>query len=592
MSQSLIIGHTVEGEHSVHVDLPTLLESKMMVCGNSGAGKSWLFRLIAERAGKRVPTWIIDPESEFATLREKLDIAVVGGGGEIPLTLKSAALTTRRLYELGVSAVFDLSDFDDLDEKRAAVKEIVETVLHVAKKNPAHALLLMVDEAHQFCPQTGEFASSSALKRLADSGRKRWIGPLFATQRVTKLHNDVIAECKNIAIGFTGLPDDQVRAGGLLGLDKEGRQQLGHLPAGSWHAYGPAFALGVHYFKSDQVETTHPNPGQRRLIEVPPASAAIQKIVSQLGDLPAQAQAEEDALAAAQQELGQLRRELQQREHELKTRPTQIQMAPAAVEIREVKVPVLNGELHRLEEAMRQMEQTGNQLLGFGEQLVMVGNQVVTVGGQVVTSAKEVGAALLRFQSQPAPRAVLPARPQPTARPAQRTAPALEGDFQLTAPMQRILDTLALFETLGQGQPHKSNVAVFAGASPKSSAYQNNVGALHTHGLVDYPASSLLALTETGHALANPPQAITTLRDLHNAWFAKLTRPQAAILIRLLEVHPEALAREDLAHRAGASPTSSAYQNNLGALRSLGLIEYRPAGHVVATELLYPEGLA
>ena len=88
-----------------------------------------------------------------------------------------------------------------------------------------------------------------------------------------------------------------------------------------------------------------------------------------------------------------------------------------------------------------------------------------------------------------------------------------------------------------------------------------------------------------------PPQAFKSLDDLHNAWYAKLTAPQARILERLIEVYPEPLTKAELAELAGASATSSAYQNNLGALRSLGVVDYSPPGHVVATALLFPEGL-
>jgi hypothetical protein len=38
----------------------------------------------------------------------------------------------------------------------------------------------------------------------------------------------------------------------------------------------------------------------------------------------------------------------------------------------------------------------------------------------------------------------------------------------------------------------------------------------------------------------------------------------------------------------GNSATSSGFANNLGALRSLGLIDYPQRGQVMATDLLFP----
>ena len=40
-----------------------------------------------------------------------------------------------------------------------------------------------------------------------------------------------------------------------------------------------------------------------------------------------------------------------------------------------------------------------------------------------------------------------------------------------------------------------------------------------------------------------------------------------------------------------ASPTSSGFSNNLGRLRSLGLVDYPESGTVAATPLLFPVGL-
>lgn len=42
---------------------------------------------------------------------------------------------------------------------------------------------------------------------------------------------------------------------------------------------------------------------------------------------------------------------------------------------------------------------------------------------------------------------------------------------------------------------------------------------------------------------------------------------------------------------ADQSPTSSGYTNNLGGLRTLGLIDYPSGGMVAATERLFPPAL-
>jgi hypothetical protein len=44
-----------------------------------------------------VQTIILDNEGEFATLREKVDVLLIGDGGELPADVRSAGLLARRL---------------------------------------------------------------------------------------------------------------------------------------------------------------------------------------------------------------------------------------------------------------------------------------------------------------------------------------------------------------------------------------------------------------------------------------------------------------------------------------------------------------
>lgn len=601
-TNTFIIGHTQPRpeepraenfpSHALKIDIPTLLDTRMIVCANSGGGKSWLFRLIAERAGKSVSTWVIDPEGEYATLREWLDIAVVGGKGEIPLTVNSAAMTARRLYEASVGAVFDLSDLD-IDEKRACVERIVIELLRVSKR-PTHSLFFFVDEAHQLCPQVGTVESSAAIKRIMDSGRKREICGMLATQRVTKLHNDAIGEARNVAIGLTNLGADQERAGDLLGMNKQQRGLLSRVGKGEFYLYGPSvLAEGVQFFKSDQVRTTHPQVGQRSLMQVPPASEAMQKLLGKLGDLPAQAQEEV-------REIETLRRENARLQYEIKARPTQIQVPEPRVEIQVIEKPVLNGEVKEFVASARDVIQV---LTAFPERMAEILNptfkplneslgKVLTKVEQVQNWQAPAPAPPREFVRVPNPTPLYQTpRSSPPTRPAQSGAGALNGTEGLTNPQQRILDALAEFEALGITMPHKSNVAVFSDQSPRSSGFQNNLGRLRTLHYIAYQGSGRVMLTDAGRAFANPAGAIRTLQDLHHAWYARLTRPQSKILEQIIAAYPHPVGKNELAERAGQSATSSGYQNNLGALRSLGLLDYPRAGFVVATTLLFPDGL-
>ena len=95
---------------AVTLDLATLLGTRLLVQANSGGGKSWLLRRLAEQLFGKVPVWITDPEGEFASLRERFGFVLVGKGGETPVDPRTAPLVAHKLLELGASAVFDLYD--------------------------------------------------------------------------------------------------------------------------------------------------------------------------------------------------------------------------------------------------------------------------------------------------------------------------------------------------------------------------------------------------------------------------------------------------------------------------------------------------
>jgi hypothetical protein len=76
---------------------------------------------------------------------------------------------------------------------------------------------------------------------------------------------------------------------------------------------------------------------------------------------------------------------------------------------------------------------------------------------------------------------------------------------------------------------------------------------------------------------------------LHDAIRAKLPPAKWRILEVLIQSFPKAVSKDDLAATIDVSPTSGGYFNNLGSLRSLGLVQYPQPGHVVAASVLFLE---
>jgi len=139
------------GKHKVEIDLDILLRTRLLIQANSGGGKSYLLRRLCEQAFGKVQIIIIDPEGEFASLREKYDYVLVGRGGETPADVRSAALVAHKLLELNASAVCDLYEMK-ASQRHQWVSVFLDAMID-APKELWHPVLVIVDEAHMITTQ-------------------------------------------------------------------------------------------------------------------------------------------------------------------------------------------------------------------------------------------------------------------------------------------------------------------------------------------------------------------------------------------------------------------------------------------------------
>ena len=183
-----------------------------------------------------------------------------------------------------------------------------------APKELWHPCLVVVDEAHVFCPEKGESEASDAVNGLMTRGRKRGFCGVLATQRLSKLHKDAAAEANNKLIGRTGLDVDMKRASDELGFrTKEEEQSLRNLEPGEFFAYGPALSNSIIKVKVKPVVTSHPKAGARILTSAPPpAPEKIRALLSKLTDIPQVVERDLQDKQALQTEVTRLRTELKQ----------------------------------------------------------------------------------------------------------------------------------------------------------------------------------------------------------------------------------------------------------------------------------------
>jgi len=272
----------------VGVDLARLIEGRLLIQGNSGAGKSMLLRRLFEEAFGKVQQLLVDPEGEFGSLAETLDVAVVTAAELGRIGGEAFGLHAR---EHRYSAVVDLSEADN-EERLGLVADLMAGLL-AAPEDHWRPLLVVCDEVQELAPHydAGDVTrearrrATAGLARMMGRGRKRGIAGVLATQRIAETAKSVIAKATNVIVGRTILDRDLERAGELLGLTAGHAKALRTLADGEFLGIGPAIA-GPRRIRFKAALPRSPHRGKAPELTAPPAIAAAAAIAL-LGEVPA-----------------------------------------------------------------------------------------------------------------------------------------------------------------------------------------------------------------------------------------------------------------------------------------------------------------
>lgn len=563
------------GNRKLRIDTERLVDTRLLVQANSGGGKSWCLRRILEQTHGQLQHLVIDLEGEFSSLREKYDyVYAAKAGGDTAAEPRAASLLAERLLELGVSAILDIYELK-AHQRVDFVKRFLEALVD-APKRLWHPALVVVDEAHLFCPEKGSAESQGAVIDLATRGRKRGYCALLATQRLAKLHKDAAAECNNKLIGRTGLDVDLRRASDELGFGKDSWPQLRRLGEGEFFAFGPAISPEVVRVKVGSVDTTHPKAGARLTYSPPAPTAKVKKLLPQLADLPAEAEHRQRTAAELQKRIRELERELRK-----KPAPA----PPPQPEV--VEVPVLRkDDVARLEASVSTIGKYSEDLRG---ELGALSSTLAEIGEAIAKAGRNGRPQPARMENV---RGKYQSNTDPAISPRRRNSTSPEVANREVPPVsQRILDALAELEAIGVHRPQRVQVAFLAGYSNLSSkGFVNAIGALNSSGYIRYPERGRVELTEGGRALATHREMPRTAEELQERVLELLKATHGRVLRPLLDAYPGPLGREELAARAGYTNLSSkGFVNAIGRLRSLGFIDYPERGQVAAQPVLFLE---
>lgn len=567
-------------------DLDLLIERRMFIQASSGGGKSRTLRRICEQTHGKIPQIIIDPEGELVTLREKFDYVLAAGtGGDTQAHPRTAARLAEKLLELRVSAIIDLYEL-----KRQQQQEFIKaffTALMEVPKRLWTPRLIVVDEAQLFAPEGVKSETTAEVIDLATRGRKRGHVLIAATQRIGMFDKNVAAVLHNKLIGFTSLDTDLKRAAFELGFDKEQMLGLRELPPMHFWGFGPALTRAPTLVEVGPHVSTHPKHGQKVMAAPPPPTEKIKALLPQLADLPAEAEQKARTEADLRKELSVARATITRLE-----RQAPVRIEPRVeTKVERVAVPMLTEEhLKGLRAAAAEIQMTFAGVRGLVERLAEDRGALT----DALTAIDRAIAQATRPVPTPKPQ---PARPAPRAAvrplPPVPKSPEFSGtDEALGGLGQRLLNALAYLETIGVAAPTRWQAALFAESSAAGGYFENTLGKLRSSGYVSYPTPGAVQITDAGRAVATIPERTPTQAELHDLLCQKLGGLRTRLLRALIDAYPDALTREELGERAGAAAKGGYFENQLGSMRTAGLVEYPVPGQVRAAPVLFLEGVA
>lgn len=605
-------------------------------------GKSYTARKFAEQlylAGQQIV--IVDPKGDWWGIRSAADgkspglpVVILGGEhGDLPLDVSNGEVIAKLVTEERVSVLLDLSQFRKREVARFMTDFLENLYRLKAKESLRTPLMLIIDEADAIMPQKpqdGEERMLGAGEDIVRRGGQRGIGCMMITQRTAVLNKNVLTQCEMLIALRTISPQDLKAMQAWIDVHGSIEERdtlmasLPSLPQGDAWFWSPGWPTSDGIFKRvhvDPIETfdsgATPKSGEKRVEPKNLADVDLGALSRQMSETIEKAKADDPK--ELRKEIAALKKQLAAAPAKTveKAMPDDRAIARAVQTALREHVAKITYLCRALESAMKfiiNVSAANFDVAGIDkvelERAITAATEKATalIDQRLTARAKTIDQLRLNAQRIAAQLKtvlgdeevvidVAVAKNEPfsvtkvpaTRTPVARTAPAqsIEG---VTVPQQKILNALAGFEAMGVAQIDKSIAAVFADQSPTSSGYANNLGRLRSLGLIDYPSGGVLALTDAGRAGATGLD-INSVEELHAAWEKQLPRPQWNIVAALIEARPDDVERAVVAEKAEQSATSSGYANNLGRLRSLGLIGYRPGQRIFATDLLFPEGL-
>jgi len=615
-----------------------LVTRRTAVVGQTDTGKTSTAVVVVEEARKAgVQVVVIDPSGAWWGVtssadgkRAGLDMVVMGGEhGEIPLNDSAGRAVARLTAEHGVSPVLDLDrpHFRSWAARQRFVGDYLSELYEVIRGH----VLIVIDEAHRFAPQAvrdegGDVARClGAVVDAVALGRRRGMSVLVITQRLAKLHKDVLELCEIMFAHRLRGNNDLAQLRGWVenvGEDwKAIRAEVVGLERGVARVSAPTLGIeGVFRIRPKETFDSSRTvaPGESAIVPTAHTQADLEALRDLMADTIEEAKADDPTLLKEQ--IADLEREIK-RLREDAVSESELREAAAEVEAAQADRNLSRGELDdiaavlgldpgasgRHEEVLDRVRELLDRPPVDIAKVSAAHDDVETHVADLLEAAtalsKSVGglgaeiAALPRADEEarrpPPPRRREPTEELPRVKrdPSPARAATSNGTGpDLVAGARRIVEALARYGSLTR---HELQTL----ANTYGGSMRTNLSTLKTAGLVE-ETDGRAALTHKGDVYADREMGLQdavgvpwTRDEIIAKHIGKLVAGQRRVLDVVLRSGPagKGFTRAELERLADSRGGS--FRTNLSKLKTLGLVEER-SRRVHPAYLLYADKIA
>ncbi len=161
--------------------------------------------------------------------------------------LSDSPTRIEELVKAGKTAIIDMKGAEP-KLQQLIVYRLCKEVFEGRKMGKIPPFMLVIEEAHNFCPERGfgQAVSSNILRTIASEGRKFGLGLLVISQRPARVDKNVISQCNTqIILKVTNPNDIKALSRGLEFMSSEMEEEIKRIPQGVALLSSPSIEMPI-----------------------------------------------------------------------------------------------------------------------------------------------------------------------------------------------------------------------------------------------------------------------------------------------------------------------------------------------------------